>query len=127
VVGGTKMRLFDRIKQFLNNKTEEEIEDFNELLTREFGFVEYLYATSEGLPIMGTFKNYEVLSAKLPEIVKNLSELKPSRVYSIKVGDDVYTVVMITSEVLMLGRGIKELTWNEVNKLKELSRSELGI
>ncbi|WP_167914639.1 hypothetical protein [Thermococcus sp. 21S9] len=128
MAGGAKMGLLERIKQFLKTeKTEDEIRGFNEALTRRFGFTSYLYATSEGLPIMGTFEDYELLSAKIPEIVKILAELKPSDVYSIQIGDEVYTLARITSEVLMLGKGNKVLTQEEINELIQLSRSELGI
>jgi len=121
------MGILDRIKSLLGSKTEEEIRDFKELLKKKFGFEDFLYATTEGLPIMGTFPNYEELSAKVPEILKSISELKSSNFYSIVAGEHVYTLVQVSSEVLMLAKGLEILGEEDVQELIERSRKELGI
>ncbi|WP_457741378.1 hypothetical protein [Thermococcus sp.] len=121
------MGIIDRIKSLLGSKTEEEIRDFRELLKKKFGFEEFLYATTEGLPIMGTFPDYEEFSAKVPEILKSISELKSSNFYSIVAGEYVYTLVQISSEVLMLARGFEILGEEDIQELVDKSRKELGI
>ncbi len=121
------MSLIERIKSLLRSKTDSEISDFKELLKEKFGFERFLYATSEGLPIMGTFDSHEELSAKLPEIVKRLSELEDSKAYSISANGRIYTIVRITDEVFILGRGFKQLKQDEIEELIEKSRKELEL
>ncbi|WP_456420740.1 hypothetical protein [Thermococcus sp.] len=121
------MGVIEKIRNLLRSKTEAEIQSFEDELRSRFGFEEFLYATVEGLPITGTFSSYEELSAKVPEVVKILSELEPSGNYTIIAGEKVYTLLKISSEVLMLARGEKILTADEIQELITRSRAELGI
>ena len=119
--------MLNRIKRFLKTRTTAEIKSFENELTRKYYLRRYLYATSEGLPIMGNFEGYEELSAKAPELFKALSELEQSDVYTILGGHMNYILVRVTPEVLLLAETSKSLTSSEVHDLIKRTKEELGL
>ena len=121
------MGIMERIKKFLRTKTTEEIENFEEALSKKYGLRKYLYATSEGLPIMGNFEKYEELSAKTPEIFRALSELETSDRYTISGTEKTYLLLRITPEVLLLAETTKKLSPEDITGLIENTKKELGL
>ncbi len=92
-----------------------------------YGFKKYLYATSEGLPVMGNFEGYEELSAKAPELFKALSELEPANKYTILGEKGDYLLVKVTPDVLLLAETSKKLSATEIEELIERTKKELGL
>jgi len=121
------MGIFSKIKSLLKTKTESEIRDFKEQIKEKYNFIDFLYATSEGLPIMGTFSDCEEVSAKLPELVKLLRQFEISEYYEIVTRNVVYIVVRITDDVLMFAEGRKLLTSRDIEDLIYETRRELKI
>ncbi|WP_297550025.1 hypothetical protein [Thermococcus sp.] len=121
------MGIMERIKKFLRTKTTEEIENFEEALSKKYGLRKYLYATSEGLPIMGNFEKYEELSAKTPEIFRALSGLEASDRYIISGAEKTYLLLRITPEVLLLAEATKKLSQEEINRIVDETKKEFGI
>jgi hypothetical protein len=121
------MKLLERIWGFLRTKETHEIQDFTKKLEAKYGFSRYLYATSEGLPIMGDFENYEELSAKIPELLKFLSVLIDQNSYLIKTGEKLYTLVKISPEIIFLGESSKELSSEELQELRRDTLKEFGL
>ncbi len=119
--------MLNRIKRFLKTKTTAEIKSFEDELAHKYGLKRYLYATSEGLPIMGNFDGYEELSAKAPELFKALSELEQSDVYTVLGKTTAYLLVRVTPEVILLAETSKRLTSMEVQDLIKRTKEELGI
>lgn len=131
-VSGESMRLqvFDRLKMLLGgNKSSEGIKDNIEGLMRRYKFEKVLYTTSEGLPILGTFEDNDLLAARVPELLKALNRLEPSQTYTIKTADgsSMFFIVEITPEVLLFAKGARELSTNEIQWLIEDVKSQLGI
>ena len=131
-VSGESMRLqvFDRLKMLLGgNKSSEDIKDNIEGLMRRYKFEKVLYTTSEGLPILGTFEDNDLLAARVPELLKALNRLEPSQTYTIKTADgsSMFFIVEITPEVLLFAKGARELSTNEIQWLIEDVKSQLGI
>ena len=121
------MKVFDRIKRFLQNKTTTEIKSFEDELAHKYGLKRYLYATSEGLPIMGNFNNNEELSAKAPELFKALSELEQSNIYTISGETTNYLLIRVIPKVILLAETSKRLTLTEINDLIKRTKEELGL
>ena len=111
----------------MKTKTEEEIKGFEDLLMKKYGFRRYLYATSEGLPIMGNFEGYEELSAKTPELFKALKDLEHSDKYFITGTTSGYLLLRVSPEVILLAEAPKEPSPSEIQELIEKTREELGI
>ncbi|WP_297464156.1 hypothetical protein [Thermococcus sp.] len=121
------MKVLTRIRSFLRAKSSEEIQDFEDFLLKRYGFDRYLYATSEGLPIMGNFSGYETLSAKVPEMFKILSDLEESDTYIVRGKGRIHLLIRITPEVLLLAETRKEPSPPEINELIARTREELGL
>ncbi len=129
---GESMRLqvFDKLKMLLNGKRgSEDIQNDIEGLMKKYRFEKVLYTTSEGLPILGTFEDNDMLAARVPELLKVLNQLEPSPIYTIKTADgsDVYSIVEITPEVFLFAKGTRELSPSEVQQLIKDVRSQLGL
>lgn len=121
------MGILRRIKRFLKTKNAEDVKRFEDILVKRYGFKRYLFATSEGLPIMGNFNGYEELSAKAPELFKVLSELELADKYMI-IGDSrIFLLLKITSEVLLLAEVSRALSSAEAEKLVKETKEELGL
>lgn len=129
---GESMRLqvFDKLKMLLNGKKgSEDIQNDIEGLMKKYRFEKVLYTTSEGLPILGTFEDNDLLAAQVPELLKALNRLEPSPTYTIKTADGsgMFFIVEITPEVLLFAKGARELSSNEIQWLIEDVKSNLGI
>jgi len=124
---GGDMGILNKIKGILASWSIEQVQNFEDFLVREYGIKKYLYATSEGLPIMGNFNGYEELSAKSPEFFKILSELDPSREYTIITNKKIYLLLRVTSEVILLAELSRVLSSAEINTLIQKTRDELKI
>ncbi|WP_297507228.1 hypothetical protein [Thermococcus sp.] len=121
------MMVLNRIKRFLKTKTTAEIKSFEDELTRRYGLKWYLYATSEGLPIIGNLEGYEELSAKVPELFKVLSELEQSGRYIISGETATYLLVRIVPDVILLAQTSRKLTPVEIYELRERTKKELEL
>ena len=128
---GENMRLqvFDRLRVLLNGKKEPEgIQNNIENLMKRYMFKRVLYATSEGLPILGTFEETDLLAARVPELLKMLNNVEPSPIYIIKISNShMFFIVNITPEVILFAEGMKELSQNEIQRLIEDTKSYLGL
>jgi len=121
------MEIFTRIKAFLTTKSESEIRDFKERIKHRYGLSNFVYLTSEGLPIMGTFPDCDEVSAKVPELTKLLGEFKPSRYYIILTEDAVHTIITVTDDVLMFAEGTRALKEEDIKALIEETIGELRL
>jgi len=125
--GGYAMGILGKLLSLIKSMSESEVRDFQELLKVKFGFSRFIYTTSEGLLILGNFEDNEELSAKVPEMLKLLSELEDSTSYLIQAGEHVYSLVKITDDVLMLGKGNKILDKNDINALIRLTKDNFKL
>jgi len=123
------MKLILHIKSLLKLKSKEEFADFETWLKNRHGFSEFLYVTSEGLPILGNFKeNIDEIAAEVPELVKALSVLETSKSYAIKTGDEsIYVIIRISGDVLMLAKGSKIPRKSDVQEIIQKTRLEFKI
>ncbi len=125
-----RLQMFDRLKMLLNGKKDSKsIKNDIKGLMEKYKFEKVLYTTSEGLPILGTFEDNDLLAARVPELLKALNQLEPSSSYTIKAADgsSVYSLVEITPEVLLFAKGTRELHPTEVQRLVEDAKSQLGL
>jgi len=120
------MSLLDRLRKLLRPGSQE-FSDFKDMLLRKFEVDGFLLATTEGLPISGTLESLEELSANLPELKKRLAEVEPSNDYLVITPSAVYCILKVTSDVIMLTRGTRALTWEEIEELKRATRRELKL
>jgi len=120
------MGLRDRLRSLLKRGSMKFL-DFRDMLLKRFGIEDFLLATTEGLPISGTLESIEELSAKLPELKKGLAEVEPSNDYVVVTPRAVYCILQVTSDVMMLTRGTKVLSWEEIEELKDTTRRELKL
>jgi|GEM_PF-2621765 len=121
------VEILTKIRAILKAKNEAEIEDFKEGLKRRYGFSNFLYLTNEGLPIMGTFEDCESVSAKVPELLKSLGQFRASGHYIILAEDIVYTIVVITEDVILFAEGTKVLKKGDIEKLRLKTKEELKL
>jgi len=121
------MGILGKLLRLIKSMSESEVKDFQELLQVKFGFSQFLYTTSEGLPILGNFEDNEELSAKVPEMLKLLSELEDSAFYIIQAGEHFYSLVKIADDVLMLGKGNKRLNESDINALIQLTKDNFKL
>ena len=120
------MSILKRLKALLKPGSEE-FGDFRDMLHRRFGIEKFLLATTEGLPISGTFESIEELSAELPELKKQLSNLEPTPDYLVITPTATYLLTRISSDVMMLAKGSRVLSWEEIEELKNATREELKL
>ncbi len=121
------MGLLKRIKSLFKPENEVELEDFKERIKRKYGFMDFIYVTNEGLPILGTFSNCEEFSAKVPELLKILSQFVLSEHYIIITEGSVYNIIVINKEVVFIGTSTRPLSKERIEKLVNETKRELNI
>jgi len=98
-------------------------------LLQEYKFLNFLYSTEEGLLIFGTYppEDGELKAAKVPELLKILRGIGDADFYQIRVGDRIYCVGLVTSNVFFFGERKKAINSREFEEIREYTKHELEL